>query len=131
MNSMRTKTCSKCESNLPLSQFFKDKKNRDGYCNRCKSCKGGKSHWKDVGGKLNSPECQGLFKEMQRVRVPIEFFNEDSKTLLTLMKELSSTRYFSIQVDKENVAIHTHEKNRSSCLKGELKDLEELLKSLL
>jgi hypothetical protein len=32
------KKCAKCEINLDISEFNKDKTKKDGYCSRCKSC---------------------------------------------------------------------------------------------
>ena len=32
------KHCSNCNQLLPISEFWKDKSNKDGYCYRCKAC---------------------------------------------------------------------------------------------
>lgn len=36
---MNTKKCPKCETDLSLSQFYKNKSRKDGYSNYCKPCK--------------------------------------------------------------------------------------------
>lgn len=36
---METKFCNKCKTNKQLSEFWKDKRNKDGYQRLCKDCK--------------------------------------------------------------------------------------------
>lgn len=132
MNSIRTKTCSKCESTLPISQFNADKKNKDGHCGRCKDCKRGERKPNFVSRPMLSTNQIDSYLIGDSAGSAQEFASHiKGDHLLYLLKELSSTRYFSIQVDKENVAIHTHEKNRSTCLRGELVNLGEMLQSML
>jgi 5-methylcytosine-specific restriction endonuclease McrA len=57
---MKTKICSKCNCKLPISEFYKDKKSKDGFRDRCISC------WKLMNKKYytnNTNKCKNKSKQ--------------------------------------------------------------------
>lgn len=37
---MKTKVCKECRHEKPITEFHRDKDRKDGYCQRCRNCKG-------------------------------------------------------------------------------------------
>lgn len=48
----KTKKCKKCNQEKDISDFYKDKHKKSGYCSQCKNCR--KNYYKNL--KLKSPE---------------------------------------------------------------------------
>ena len=53
-----TKVCSKCKKELPINEFGKDKKNKDGLNNQCKNCKN--KYQKNIS-KANNDKTMNTF----------------------------------------------------------------------
>jgi hypothetical protein len=71
---MRTKKCSKCRKIKPISEFYKRKNYKDGYCSQCKICKAecSKEYYKNNSEyyknwrKNNSEKLKKYFKEYSK-----------------------------------------------------------------
>ena len=83
---MTEKTCTKCKRTLPVSQFYKNKRNRDGLSCTCKEC-----FDKDVNAR--KAKQRSATKEVKTVTPPAPTLNLADISLETLKEELRRRGY--------------------------------------
>jgi hypothetical protein len=60
-----TKVCAECEQELPLEEFYRNHKQRDGYVRRCKSCHRERYN---VGRSDRAKKARGYFEQIKLER---------------------------------------------------------------
>ena len=99
-----TKTCKKCEQDLPLEEYHKNKNSKDGLAHSCKSCKKienkqnyqkikswHKQYYKENKEKINEYSKKYAKENKDKIKEQVKIYRQENKEKL---KEKSRIQYY-------------------------------------
>jgi len=127
---MSTKLCSKCKKNKTLSEFYKDKQKKDGYCSICKKCQ--YLYYKKTYKKRY--ECARSCELKRKYNLTLKEYNimfEEQKGLCAICKEPSIGRMLSVDHNHKTGQIRKLLCIRCNTLVGHFESRYDLVSKIL